>query len=195
MFLSGFHGTSRDSARQIVNGRWFKSSAGKREWLGSGVYFYKDVKAAYDWCGADPKNPTPSEAIVHAVVSVDEDRYLDLDTEENLELFDKVQKKLRKKDESRFYFSDTKRIDAQLLQCEAVMAIRDAYPRIQVVAASLYAERKPPTIIDPRKRRTEFCIVDAGIDPSVPTPHIRTLRVLYRSQLDGSEKDTVDLLP
>lgn len=85
MYITGYHGTSLDAARSIINSEQFIRSDGPTHWLGNGIYFYADFEDAYNW-RYDDSSPLP-EAIVHTIIRVEEDKYLDLNSIEGQKLF------------------------------------------------------------------------------------------------------------
>jgi hypothetical protein len=78
--LEVYHGTDYEVA-QIIISKGFKFKENKEHWLGNGIYFYNDISLARWWTekptnkfGTDIKVP----GIVRCVLSVDNDRLLDL---------------------------------------------------------------------------------------------------------------------
>lgn len=49
--LVGYHGTTKESAENIIKTNTFKISNDDEEWLGKGIYFFEDdILQAKDWC-------------------------------------------------------------------------------------------------------------------------------------------------
>lgn len=147
MFLTGYHGATREKANRIEREGGFPLSHGNTEWLGSGIYFYFSIADAYSWKSSD--------VIYHAVVKIEDDEYCDLDTVEGKLLIrrmvDYVYSKMtdKKPDWSA----------VQKNQCSVMKMIWDSYPKVQVMAASFSPEQtKIPLLIDPRLKRKEFCV-------------------------------------
>jgi hypothetical protein len=66
-YVIGFHGTDSESAKDLVEkGALFRMSAGPKEWLGSGIYFWQnDPVRALDWAVKMKKtNPTVIGAVI-----------------------------------------------------------------------------------------------------------------------------------
>jgi hypothetical protein len=49
VFFTGYHGTSRESGFNILESKRFIPSTGKKDWLGSGIYFYEKYSDALNW--------------------------------------------------------------------------------------------------------------------------------------------------
>lgn len=145
MLITGYHGTSATSAKEIIESGKFKISNGKKDWIGKGIYFYPDINDAYCWRNC--------EMILHTIVKVDDDEYLDIDTKEGKVLYTKVIDQLLK---------SIKGIDLsspQQNQCAVMNLIWDSYDKLKVISASFATERtKIKTLIDTRDRRKEFCV-------------------------------------
>jgi hypothetical protein len=62
----GFHGTDRDTAARLVDGKPFESSRNDYDWLGSGVYFWEHApQRAWTW--ADDRHGEHA-AVVGAII-------------------------------------------------------------------------------------------------------------------------------
>ena len=46
MLLTGYHGTTQESAKSILKEKQFKLSQSNKEWLGEGIYFYEQFSDA-----------------------------------------------------------------------------------------------------------------------------------------------------
>ena len=89
MYFTGYHGTSKESADAIIKDKKFRISNGEEQWLGDGIYFYPDFGDALNWKYND--NDADVEAVIHAIIRIDDDEYLDLDNEEAKKLFLTIQ--------------------------------------------------------------------------------------------------------
>lgn len=146
MHISGYHGTSLEAAQSIVASKEFHPSTGDKQWLGDGVYFYFAVDDALNWSN--------SEAIVHAIVEVEFDNYLDIDSPRGLAVYRKVKEYLSTK-----YCQYVNDISPQKNQCLVMNIIWEKCSSIEVIAASFAS--KPTefkTLIDDRIKRKEFCV-------------------------------------
>lgn len=150
MFLTGYHGTSNESADNILKENFFKPSESDEEWLGRGIYFYFDFADAYEW-----RN---NESILHSIIKIDDDEYLDLDTEEGLNICRKAIDKIIEYG----IVTDLKNKNmAQKNQCAVMNCIWKLSDTIKVMSRSFPRERKViEMIMDERSLRKEFCVKD-----------------------------------
>ncbi len=147
MFLTGYHGTSLDSANRIINEGMFLSSDSDKDWLGSGIYFYFDINDAFVW-----RN---TEAILHSIIRVEPDEVLDIDTGEGADIFNKMIDYIIKLD----CIPKNAKVSVQENQCALMRMIWDTYPNVKVIAASFPKQpTKFKTMLDRRPRRKEFCV-------------------------------------
>lgn len=150
MFLTGYHGTSNKSADNILEENFFKPSENDKEWLGKGIYFYFNFADAYEWIN--------NESILHSVIKIDDDEYLDLDTKEGLNICRKAIDMVIK------YGVVTNPKDkkmAQKNQCAVMNCIWKLSDTIKVMSRSFPRERKViEMIMDERSLRKEFCVKD-----------------------------------
>ena len=145
VLFSGFHGTNISSASEIMSSRKFILSNSKNDWLGPGIYFYYTFNDAWNW--------RDSDAVVLAILRVDEKNILDLDTDEGKEALSEAENHLCKK------LNITLDKDAEQNQCSIAKVIWDSKPQLELMTASFaVTKRAHKTLIDTRKRRKEFCI-------------------------------------
>lgn len=148
MFISGYHGTSLTSAQSIINEKAFHISTGDKEWLGNGIYFYFGINDALEWKEA--------EAIIHTIINVDEDEFLDLDTTEGKRIIRRVKELLKNKYSLTFSKEDKA---VQNNQCAVMKTIWEINDSISVMAASFPKEPSLiRTLLDEREKRREFCV-------------------------------------
>ena len=148
MFITGYHGTTMDSANNIINGEGFWISKGDTEWLGKGIYYYFDISDAYEWKDA--------EAILHSVIKIDDKEYLDIDTKEGAGIFNQMIDHIADKQDKAI--SNSLRY-AQQNQCAVMKMLWDSCPQIKVVSASFHKKKtKVRTLLDRRDIRKEFCV-------------------------------------
>ena len=88
MYFTGYHGTNKESADAILNDKGFLISKGEEHWLGDGIYFYPDFGDALNW--KYEASDSEVEAVLHTIIRVEDDEYLDLDNEEAKKLFLKI---------------------------------------------------------------------------------------------------------
>lgn len=155
MFITGYHGTTEEESQKILESNYFVPSEGEDNWLGNGIYFYSNLNDAYEW--------EKSEVILHTIIKINRDEFLDIDTNEGKQVFNNVLKTLysyisKNIETSTFDFSNKKIIKNQ---CAVMNIIWDAYDELKVVAASFAKEKtKIKTLLDVRPRRREFCVKD-----------------------------------
>lgn len=166
MFLTGYHGTSLESGNSIISDKQFNISHGPKEWLGNGIYFYFSFEDAYKW--------KESEAIIHAIIKINEDEYLDIESEEGKKLYRGVLNLITSA-QSKPVNSNA---DAQKNQCAVMRMIWNQNPTIKVISASFPVEpTKIKTLIDLRDRRREFCVRN--------NDYIKHMYMIEKGDLDG----------
>ena len=147
MFLTGYHGTSLENGHKIIEEQQFNISDGKKEWLGKGIYFYFSFTDAYNW--------RDSDAIIHSVIKIDEDEYLDIDSKEGERIYNGILDIITSMQSKPIYSSAS----PQENQCAVMKMIWGQQPKIKVISASFATEpTKIKTLIDKRPRRKEFCV-------------------------------------
>lgn len=145
VFLTGYHGTDLASANSIIKENRYNISSSDTEWLGSGIYFYSSITDAYNW--------KESKAILHSVIKINDDEYLDIDSEEGIKIFQDIID----------FICESHCVEicgsTQKNQCAVARMIWDTYPKLKVISASFATEKtKLKTLIDKRHRRKEFCV-------------------------------------
>lgn len=149
MFLTGYHGTTAKSAEGIIKDDRFNHSKSDIEWLGEGIYFYFDFSDAYNW--------RDTEAVIHSIIKVPDDEYLDMNTPAGKRLFDDVAELL--KDELEREIDQAEPDAIQKNQCAIMKSIWDKSPSISVISASFPVNPKiMKTMFESRKLRREFCV-------------------------------------
>jgi hypothetical protein len=95
--LSGFHGTSFDSAVSITKGD-FEISVGNTEWIGDGAYFFIEGiskvpnEQAEQWAIAQAWDARLKDykyndvSVIKSDINVEDDRFLDLTTSDGVEI-------------------------------------------------------------------------------------------------------------
>lgn len=146
MYLTGYHGTTHDKAERILNEKKFNISKGEKEWLGKGIYFYFHFSDALDWRMVD--------SIIHSLIVVEDDEYLDLTTVKGQKLHSEVINYLC----SQGFIPPE---STQESQCAVMNQLWEYCPRIKVIAAEFAKEKtKIKTMVDSREKRKEFCVRD-----------------------------------
>lgn len=85
--LYGYHGTGRIHGLRILQ-EGFEPSTGDQQWLGTGIYFWELEPVAHWWGKKGLRQQRWQDyVILGADISVDEDRLLDLDTDEGNKLY------------------------------------------------------------------------------------------------------------
>lgn len=182
MYLSGFHGTTLESARSIMREGRFNRSEGGKNWLDSGIYFYTDIEDACVWRDA--------EVVLRSIVEINEDQLLDLDLEPGRRAFFLIAQRIA--EENHLFRNAIDNNTRQRKRDTIARILHLANPCIEVLAASFpVGGAKPPTIFDPRPLRREFCLIDTQHGGNRINPYIRTIRALSIAQLKGPDPDPV----
>lgn len=152
MYLTGYHGTKKELADSIINSKSFLLSKGDEQWLGDGIYFYPDFGDAFNW-KYDEKEAAV-ESVIHVIVKINDDEYLDLDDDDAKRMFSSLLDELAKS-------ADVKPTGIQKNQNAVCKAIWEKTPKLRLMMASFPREKtKYPAMIDTREKRKEFCVRD-----------------------------------
>lgn len=147
MYFTGYHGTSRENGYNIIADKRFNLSSGKAEWLGTGIYFYREFSDALVW--------SKDSTVLHAVIRVEEDEFLDIDSEQGLEVLRKVLALIETKYD--MHIDGTPEEN----QCAVANFIWQDNESIKLISASFATEpTKVKMLIDSRIKRKEFCVRD-----------------------------------
>lgn len=154
MYLTGYHGTSKEYAENILNNQRFLPSIGEKQWLGHGIYFYPNFEDALDWA---KKYHFNNEAVIHALIYVDDDEIIDFDTSEGKNLFHDIVWLMGEQ-------LNLSKTQIQKNQCIVCNAIWETNKKIKVLKAHFGKEQTHfRTLIDYREQRLEFCVRDTSI--------------------------------
>lgn len=147
MFLTGYHGTALDRAEKILKDGYFDISNGDTEWLGEGIYYYFDITDAYNWRGA--------EAILHSVIKIEDNEYLDIDSKVGGDVYNEMIDYISSSQNK----TVTESASVQQNQCAVMKMLWETYPELKAISASFHVEKtKIKTLLDRRCTRKEFCI-------------------------------------
>lgn len=150
IYLTGYHGTNKSSANNILKDRSFFISQGNEEWLGTGIYFYDNYSDALYWNKDGAKY---SEKIIHAIIKIADDEFLDIDSINGHDLYYEVIKLIYNQ------CPEIVKGSVQENQCAVMNLIWDTNKNIKVIAASFAKEKTIiKTLIDARPKRREFCV-------------------------------------
>lgn len=150
MLLTGYHGTNQDSAHKIIQSGKYNISHGNKEWLGDGIYFYEKFSDAISWRGTNTE-----KTVLHSVIEVDDDSYLDIDSEKGTILWREILDHICKNKSIILTGSSEEK------QCAVCRMIWRDNPDLMVLASSFPTMRTTiMTLIDKRIRRREFCVRD-----------------------------------
>jgi len=106
--FKGYHGTNVVSAELIIKSN-FEKSIGDSEWLGDGVYFFvtgissKPEELAKKWSIVQAWDKAKKEykyreyCVIKSDIEVEEDNFLDLTTEDGIEVLNYIYESLEKK--------------------------------------------------------------------------------------------------
>ena len=147
MFLTGYHGTTSESANNIIKEGKFDISRSDTEWLGEGIYYYFDIDDAYKW-----RN---TEAILHSVIKIEDSEYLDIDSKLGADIYNEMLECISEIHGQKI--SPSARV--QQNQCAVMKMIWNEYPKVKVISASFPTYQTVfKTLLDRRPTRKEFCV-------------------------------------
>lgn len=145
--LDGFHGTNLECVDSILNDG-FKPSSGNREWLGDGVYFFVEGLSKTPenqatqwaivsaWNNKKKANDYQEYAVLHGIITVEEDKYLDLTEADGIDVLNYIQEsctaKLKTRNKKLHYIDgylinyarDTKLIDVEVVKGNFYIKLR-----------------------------------------------------------------------
>lgn len=152
MILTGYHGTDLTSAESIIKSRQYYLSTNDDNWLGDGIYFYFNFEDALNW--------RKGKTVLHSLIKVNTDEYLDMDSDEGRALCYDIQCFLYKEHGKTVApigaTSDDMR---QKNECAVMRMIWKTNPQINVLSAAFPTEKtKFPIMLDSRPKRREFCV-------------------------------------
>ena len=154
--FTGYHGTTELNGRRILKEKQFNLSNGNKEWLGKGIYFYEKYIDAFNW--------TQGSMVLHSIIEVEDDQYIDIDTEEGKKTCRKIMKYIFEK------YSDRINEKAQENQCQTMNFMWETSPRLRLIFASFSSEKsKYNMLIDVREKRREFCVRSNEVIKSIQT--------------------------
>ena len=152
MYFTGYHGTTTERGKEILDNKCFKVSESNKEWLGTGIYFYNEYRDAYDW-SSNIVNNEDEITVLHILLDIDEDYVLELDSEKGMIFSRRVVNAL----ENKYYHLAKK--TAQENQCTVSNFIWGKWPETQMLIASFASEKTPFKMLrDVREKRREFCL-------------------------------------
>lgn len=168
--FEGYHGTSFDSAKKILSSN-YELSIGDDEWLGDGVYFFvsgvstKTSELAEKWAIAQSWDRErkilkyTEYCVLHANIEVEESAFLDLTTEDGVEvltyLADKYKDKLKTAGKRMIYQ------DGRLLN----LARGEGFLPLEVVKGNFYIKFAKERI-EKINLRTNNCTICTVYNPS-----------------------------
>lgn len=148
MIITGYHGTSCESADNIIRTKEFKISQGNKEWLGNGIYFYVNYEDATRWTKSRQiENP----AVLHCLIEVQDDEFIDFDSDEGKKIVEQLKTAL--------VVAGIKYESPQQNQCALMNLIWNKISKVKVLMGSFATQKSIlPTLIDGRNKRKEFCV-------------------------------------
>lgn len=167
MFLTGYHGTTLKSANSIIEEGKFNISKSETEWLGNGIYYYFDITDAYKW-----RN---TEIILHSVIKINDNEYLDIDTDVGADIYNDIIDFISNIQDKEI---NTSVKNSQKNQCAVMKMIWDSNPNIKAISASFATTpTKVRTLLDRRPTRKEFCVRNNDV--------IKCTQLIRKGDLDG----------
>lgn len=184
--IDGFHGTDMKHVDSILE-QGFMPSIGDGEWLGDGAYFFirgineNPEKQAEQWAIISSWNKKKKKydyeeyAVLHGVIEVDEDKFLDLTKSDGVEVLDYLQERYTNKlaEINRKLYS----IDGYLINFARGEKLFD----IDVVKGNVYIKLRKNDRVFNLIRRTPNCTIC-----SVYTPknNIKGTEVIKKGRID-----------
>ena len=153
MYFTGYHGTSQEVGNKIVRDGFFVPSTGKKEWLGSDIYFYEKYSDSLSWA---VERYHQDNAVLHVVISVEDDEYIDLDSIEGNKFYKRIINIIEKtpKEPNDFQISD-----AEENQCAVANYIWSNFEEKKILFASFPTKPSAIKLVkDYRTTRREFCL-------------------------------------
>ena len=81
--LVGYHGTTRRKASKIVEEKKYRLSSKSDEWLGEGVYFFKDEFWACNWAKSESAKLDDEPKVLVSSIECAANEFFDLDSVDN----------------------------------------------------------------------------------------------------------------
>lgn len=81
--LVGYHGTTKTNAENIMRQKKYNESTKSTEWLGWGVYFFKDEFWARNWSKRECVRKNAKEGVLQSGIRCAKDLFFDLDSVDN----------------------------------------------------------------------------------------------------------------
>lgn len=169
--IDGFHGTDMKRVNSILD-NGFRPSVGEKEWLGDGTYFFvKGVNTTPErqaeqwaiissWNNRKKKYNYEQYAVLHGVIKVDENKYLDLTKPDGVEILDYIQEK---------YTNKLAQIGKELYPIDGYLinfARNEKIIDIEVVKGNFYIKLRKEDRIYKLSRRTPNCTICSVYTPS-----------------------------
>lgn len=184
--LDGYHGTEMKRVDSILtNG--FVPSIGDKEWLGDGTYFFvkginerPEIQAGKwaiisAWNNKEKKNDYDEYAVLHGVIEVDENKYLDLTEPDGVEVLDYIQEKYTSKLATIGKKVDP--LDGYLINFARGEKLVD----IEVVKGNFYIKLRKKDRMLRLSRRTPNCTICSVYSPK---NNIKDVRVISTGRID-----------
>lgn len=144
--IIGYHGTDAKNEKNILENN-FKESTGSKQWLGNGVYFFiekilnppeidaKNWAIVNAWDNSLKRNIYLNYVVLKAEIKINNEKFLDLDTKEGLEIFSITKKELYNKLKS----SKKKKLKNDLTDSSIIEIIK-IIRNIEFVKQEMYAQ-------------------------------------------------------
>lgn len=152
-YITGYHGTTSKKADAIEKKNGFHISDTPTNWLGKGIYFYKYYVDAAKWTGVKIGGD-PIDTVIHVVVKIKYDDYIDLETPEGRALFNGYLERAVR--------DGLVPGSVEENQCSIMNMIWDDVPSLKAIGGAFSPEHSTRfrTLNDTRSKRREFCIRD-----------------------------------
>lgn len=183
--IDGFHGTDMKHVDSIIH-NGFRSSVGNKEWLGDGTYFFvkginknPDIQAEQwaiisSWNKKKKKNDYDAYAVLHGVIEVDENKYLDLTEPDGVAILNYIQEKYT--DKLAEIGKTLNSIDGYLINFARGEKLID----LEVVKGNFYIKLRKEDRILKLSRRTPNCTICSVYSPQ---DHITDIKVVKEGRI------------
>lgn len=167
--ITGYHGTSQSCAAAILIEKHFRESASKKEWLGSGVYFFEDRNHAIGWANIRSRNCGEEFAVVIAAgIRYRRDEMFDLDIPDNVFKIESCFIQAMTDGEFGKGTPQFKSLDE--LRCFSTDFYKELHPEIKVVAYTFDSTQRVAAGF-PFKQR-QLCVNDQSIISGIRRSYI-----------------------
>lgn len=158
--LIGYHGTTPENAKLILEQKYFKPSTRIDEWLGYGIYFFVHKSWAKNWISIK-YNSTRNSAVLKVLLLYSDEQLVDLDDPDEMECLDKMMKSLFDTVPCVDYLDYTKKTSQQKM-CLVCNMLKDLYTNIGIIMYTFSVPKKG-SYIPYKQNQKQVCVNDSSI--------------------------------